>query len=122
MDSSGPGVIVFQQFGDGPHCDNFLVRQHRHAVADFVQRIEIVGDQEHREAEGFLQFAREIVERRRPDRVEARGRFVQKQQFGIERQRPREAGGLRYCINSAALGFVPRDSAQVILEFPEVQD
>ena len=42
----------------------------------------------------FWSDADQLVERRRRDRIEARGRLVEEQQLGIERERARKAGAL----------------------------
>ncbi len=85
-------MVGFQQFVDRTHRDNLFVRQHRHPVANFIQSIEVVRDEEHGQTQRFLQFASQLIELRRADRIEARRRFVEKQQFGIERQRARKTG------------------------------
>ena len=87
-------MIGREQLGDRADRDHLLVGHHRHPVADLVQRIEIVGDQEHGQPQRLLQLDGQLVERRRADRVEPGGRLVEEQQFGIERQRPRQAGAL----------------------------
>src|SRR6187551_1362689 len=46
-----PRMIALEQLGNRPHRVDLLVRQHRHPVADRVQRVEVVGDQEHRQPE-----------------------------------------------------------------------
>ena len=89
-----PRVIERDQFVDRADRDDLLVGQHRDPVADRIQRIEIMRDQEHRQPERLLQRLGKIVERRRTDRVEPRSRLVEEQQFGIERQRTGETGTL----------------------------
>jgi hypothetical protein len=43
-------VVGFLEFADRPHRDHLLVRQHRDAVADGVEAVEVVGD--HEDGEG----------------------------------------------------------------------
>ena len=74
----------------GPDRDHPPLPQHRDAVADRVEAVEIVGDHEDGEAERVLQGGDQIVELARADRVEARGRLVEEQQIGVERQRARQ--------------------------------
>ena len=51
--------------------DDAAFGQHRDAVADRVQAVEIVGDHEHRQAQRPLQRADQLVEFGGADRVEA---------------------------------------------------
>ena len=82
-----PGIVeafdLVQRIGD----QHALLAMHRDAIADRIQRIEIVRDQEHREAEALAQRQDQLIERGRADRIEARGRLVEKQDLGIERER-----------------------------------
>ncbi len=91
-----PRVIGREQFGDRPDRNDLFVGNHRHPVADFIQRIQIVRDQENRQPQRLLQLQDQLVERGRTDRIKARRRLVQKQQFGIERQRPRQTRTLAH--------------------------
>lgn len=59
--------------------ENAFLRQHGNAVADRVQRVEVMGDQEHGQAEAVAQGQDQLVEGRRTDRVESGGRFIEKQ-------------------------------------------
>ena len=61
-----------------------------------AQRIEIVGDHDHGQAEAALQAADQPVERRGADRIEAGGRLVQEQDLRIERERAGETGALAH--------------------------
>ena len=72
------------------HQHPFL-RQHRNPVAGGVQRVEVMRDQKDRQAERFLKRTDQIVELRRSDRIEARRRLIQKQDFGVQRQGAGEA-------------------------------
>ncbi len=56
---------------DRPFDHDPLVAEHRDAVADGEQAIEIVGDHEHREAERVAQARDERVEVLRADRIKA---------------------------------------------------
>src|SRR5689334_24613500 len=64
----------------------------RSTVADLVEGIEVVGDQEHGEPQRLLQLLGQPVEGRGADRIEAGGRLVEEEQLGVERQRAGEAG------------------------------
>ena len=89
-------MVERQQFGNGPDRNHAFVGQHRHPVANLIQGIQIVGDQEYGVAQSILQFAGQGIERGRANRVQSGSRLVQKQQLGIHRQGPGEAGALSH--------------------------
>ena len=105
-------MIERQQFRNRPHRNHLAVRDHRHPVTDFVQRIEIVGNQEHRQVERILQFPGQLIERCRTDRIKARCRLVQKQQLRIERQRPGKSGALAHAARQLGRIFARRFNRQ----------
>ena len=59
-------MIRRQQFGDRPHGNHYAIRQHGDTIADFIQRIEIVRDEEDRQPQRVGQFAGQAVETGRP--------------------------------------------------------
>src|SRR5215207_4531223 len=80
-------------------CGNDLtVPQIGDAVAGRIKAVEIVGYHENRQAQSALQGAHQLVEVPGADRIEPRGRLVQKHQFGIERERARQ----RHALDHAA--------------------
>ena len=81
-----PGVVRFRNDIDGVGHQHFLLRQHRHTVGDGVQRVEVVGDQEHTQAQRIAQGEDQLVELRRANRVETGGRFVQEQDVRVQGQ------------------------------------
>jgi hypothetical protein len=87
-------MIEGKQLGNGPDGDHFAVCEHRDPVADCVQRVEIVRDQEHAEAQRVPEAPDQRVEGGGADRVEAGRRLVEEQQVRIERERARNAGAL----------------------------
>ena len=96
----------FEQFGDRADRNHAFVGQHRHPVANRVERIEIVGDEEHRQSQGVLQFLGQPIELVRPDRVQPGSRFIEEQQFGIERERTGKAGALLHPARKLGRVFV----------------
>ena len=71
-----------------------MIGQHRDAVADGVQRVEVVGNQKDGELEPLLQRTDQFVKRRSADRVEPGRRLVEEQEFRIEGEGPRKRAGL----------------------------
>ena len=63
-----------------------LVGKHRDAVAQFVQCIEVVGDQQHRETVLLAQALDQPDKALRAVRIEARGGLVENQQVGRQGQ------------------------------------
>jgi hypothetical protein len=98
-------VIQGQELRYRPHCDDLALGEHRDTVADRIERVEIVGDEEHGEAERIAEFQDELVECRRADRIEPRGGLVEEQQLGIERQRAGDAGPLLHAAGKLAREF-----------------
>ena len=81
-----PGVIdPFDLFHRGGRNDPAL-GQYRDPVTNSVQGVEIVCDQEHGQAECFLQCADQAVERGCADRVETGRGLIEEQQRGVERE------------------------------------
>ena len=105
-------MVQREQFVDRPDRDDLAVGEHRNPVADRVERIEIVRDQEYRQPQGTLERQRQFVERRRPDRVEPGGRLVEEQEFGIERQRARKSRALPHPARQFGRIFGPRVGGQ----------
>eukprot|EP01133_Synstelium_polycarpum_P006310 gene6310-7318_t len=50
-----PGVVGFRDDIDGIRHQYLFLRQHRYTVGDGVQRVEVVGDQEHAQAQRIAQ-------------------------------------------------------------------
>src|SRR4030095_7412131 len=90
-----PGMRIAHQLFQGPHFD-LLVYQDRNPVANRDQRVEVMGDHDHGQAQALLQAADQLVKVGGPDRVEAGGRLVQEQDFGGERPNARPGGALFY--------------------------
>src|SRR5690606_40558074 len=76
-------------------------------VADRVQRVQVMGDQEYAEAEGVAQGENQLVEGRRSDGVQSRGRFVEEQDVWIQRQRPCQSGALDHATGQLRGKLVP---------------
>ena len=102
-----PRMLGGKQFRDGADRDHLLFREHRDAVAGGVKRIEVVGDQEDGEPHRVGQLADQLVEFGGADRVEPRGRFVEEQQRGIEREAARKTGALDHAARQLGGIFRP---------------
>src|SRR3546814_18803659 len=76
------------KFRDWRNLDNFLIRNHGHAVADGIQAVEIMGHHHDSKPQRVAQRPYQLVKFGGGDRVEARSGFVKEQQFWIERQGP----------------------------------
>src|SRR5690606_17509148 len=68
-----PRMVQRQQLGNGADRDDTLVGEHGDAVADGVERVQIVRDQKHRQPERLLERGSEFVERGGADRIEPGG-------------------------------------------------
>ena len=87
-----PFVVQSQQFRNRSDRDHLPVGEHRDTVADGVERVEIVRDQEDGEAEPLAKLDDQLVEGGGADRIEAGGRLVEEQQL---RDRARARGRCR---------------------------
>src|SRR6266404_2150329 len=88
-----PGMWILHQFGHGSDTD-LLVEQDGDPVADRHQAVEIVGYHDNRDTEAALQAQDQLIEIRRPDRIETGRWLVQKDDFRIQGQGPRQTGAL----------------------------
>ena len=77
-----------------------LVEQDGDAVAHGVQAIQVVGHHQDRQAEAATEALDQLVIMSRADRIQSRRRLVQEQHFGIEGERPGEAGILEIGANN----------------------
>ena len=68
-----PGVFEALDFGQRCAGQHPALAQHRHPVADRVERIEIVGDEEHGQAEGLLEATQQFIKGRGADRIDLTG-------------------------------------------------
>src|SRR5690554_5312931 len=71
-----------------------LFRQHGDPVADRVQRVQVMGDQEYAEAEGVAQGENQLVEGCRSYGVQTGGGLVEKEDVRIQRQCPGQSSAL----------------------------
>ena len=88
--------------------DHLAIGEHRHAVADGVQRVQVVRDEEHGQPERLLQGPHQLVECVRADRVQSRGRLVEEQQRRVQCQRARQAGALAHAAGKFGRQLVDR--------------
>lgn len=105
-------MIQFLDVRQGCVGHHPAVGDHRDPVADRVQRVQVVGDQEHGQPQRFLQGLDQAVEGGRADRVEAGGGFVQEQQWRIQRQRTGQAGALAHAAGQLRGQLVDRIGGQ----------
>src|SRR3569623_288206 len=76
---------------DGHHM---LLGKHGYSIADGIQAVQIMGDQEDRQVQGIAQGGNELVEIRSANRVQARGGFIEEQHLRIQCQGARESSPL----------------------------
>src|SRR6185436_2101984 len=76
--------------------DHLAAGQDDRAVDDREQRVEVVGHDEHREAEALGKDPHQGIEGARAHRIEAGGRLVEEQDFRLERQRARQGHALSH--------------------------
>src|SRR5438477_2230051 len=73
---------------------DFPVGQNGDTAADREQRREVMGDDDDGNSQALVQPADQRVDAAGGERIEIRGRLVEKQDAWIERQRPRKCGAL----------------------------
>src|SRR6185437_377112 len=83
----------FQLF-HGAERDYVSLVYQDHAVGDEEGAGELVGDDDNGHSEGFFQFQNQIVDACGDDGIEARGRLVKKENFGIHSQGASDCGAL----------------------------
>ena len=80
----------------GDHGPRFRVEKHA-VVADGKDARQLMGDDHDCGAEAVAQLQDQIIEQARADRIEASRRFVEKQDFRIQRHGPRQARRASAC-------------------------
>src|SRR5258706_533511 len=83
---------------------HFVVDQHGDPVADREQGDEVVGDDDEGDAEALVKLLDQRVDAAGGDRIEVGGRFVEKENLRVERERPREGGALDQAVDDALRG------------------
>src|SRR5918993_829779 len=86
---SRPGLPRMHQLVYGIDGD-LAVRQNGHAVADAEERREIVAHDDDRNAQALVELHDQIVDAAGGERIEIRGRLVQKKYSRVERERARQ--------------------------------
>ena len=104
-----------------PECPRTVEGRNRaidekcHSVAEFIGGDHVVGREEDRGAR-LADFANDVSNQARGDRIEAGGRLVEKQEFGAMQQRSRKresaSHALRELGNALVAIFVEADTAQ----------
>src|SRR5688500_13551451 len=89
-----------------------MVRQYRDTVADGVERVEIMRDQEYGKAKRVAKILDQLIECRRADRIEPCSRLVEEQEFRIQRQGPGYPGALAHAARQFRRIFWPRIGAE----------
>ena len=88
--------------------------QHRHAVGDLPQQVEVVRDHHDGQAEEVAQCQHELIDAAGADGIQPRRGLVQKQQLRIQRECTRHRGALHHAaaerrrVQRADLGRQPR--------------
>ena len=83
-------MVHLQHVLDRTGDEDLLLGEHGDTVADRMETVEIVRHHEDGEAERPLELPDQVVEGGGADGVEPGGRLVEKDDLGVERQRPRE--------------------------------
>ena len=87
-------VLAVADFLDRPHGHDIAAVDQNDAVGDQEGAGQFVGHHHHAHGVGFLEVQDQIVDTRRGDRVQARGRFVEEQDLGIHGHGTGESGAL----------------------------
>src|SRR4030081_715775 len=93
-----PRMLRGLHVGHRSCCYDFTVPQNGYAVTSGIKTVQIVGYHENGQAQSALQGPDQIVAAAGADRIKARGRLVEEDQFGIERER----AGQRHALDHAA--------------------
>ncbi len=88
-------MIVLQHLIECADAD-LLVDQHRHAIADREQAVEIMRHHQYGKPEAAPQITDQLVEFPGSDRIEPGCWLVEKDNFRIERECARKAGALAH--------------------------
>lgn len=91
-----PRVFDEQHFGHGAGGEHLATCQNGDPVTGGVQRVQIVGDQKHRQPQRPLQRHKQPVKFRRTNRIKPRSGLIQKQNLGVQRQRAGQSGTLAH--------------------------
>lgn len=83
-------------FGARSVGDDVMIGQNGDMARQAGQRIQVVGDHDHRQAQLTLQFPDQLDEVLASIRIEPGRRFVEQQQLRLERQRPRQRHTLHH--------------------------
>jgi hypothetical protein len=94
-------MLGLKQFAHRSDGDDLAVGQRCDAVADGIEAGEVMGDHEDRQAQRLLQCLDQGVEIAGGDRIQPRGRLVEKHDCRIERERTRQ----RHALGHAAGQF-----------------
>src|SRR6516165_11477484 len=93
-------MLALQHAFNRSHRNDAAIGECGDAIADRVKTVEIVGNYEDGQAQSLLQRPDQPVELSRCDRIEPRGRLVEKNNLRVERERA-----------SAARFVIPPDSS-----------
>ena len=96
------GIFGVLQFLCRPLPSDPAVVQHRHLIRDALRAGHVTGDDERRRAEFLNALQNHVVDDVAHDRIEARRRFVQEQDFGIRRNRARQTDTFLHPPDSSA--------------------
>src|ERR1700730_11514436 len=83
---SKPRMVGREHGLDRTGSDDAALGKNRDAVTDRVQAVEIVGDHENAQSQSALERADQFVEFGGADGIEARRRFIEENNVGIERE------------------------------------
>src|SRR3546814_6150283 len=88
-------------------------------LADGIERVEIVRDDEHRQAQRVAQRADEVVELAGADRIEPCGRLIEEKDRRVESERTRDAGALAH--PAGKIGRIKRPGARRQSRQPDLE-
>lgn len=85
-----PGMLRLFQFADRRNRDDLPIRERRDPIGNRIERVDVVGYEKDRKTQAVREIENQTVNLVGHDGIEAGGRFIEDQKFGIERDGPRD--------------------------------